>query len=139
MGIIIKQPETEKEFKTYYDLRWRILRQPWQQPKGSEKDDLENESFHVIACDEDNKVIGVGRLHFNNETEAQIRYMAVDPEYTNKGIGKLILETLERKAKQERRQTIVLDARKNAISFYEKNNYKLLKKSHLLFNSIQQG
>ena len=97
---IIKQPETEKEFEAYYDLRWSILREPWQQPKGSEKDDLENESFHVMACDEKNKVVGVGRLHFNNKIEAQIRYMAVAAEYTKKGTGKLILETLEEKAKQ---------------------------------------
>ena len=137
MMAIIKQPKTKKEFENYYDLRWRVLRELWQQPRGSEKDDMENESFHVMACDEDNKVTGVGRLHFNNETEAQIRYMAVDPEHANKGTGELILRTLEEKTKQEKCENIVLDARENAISFYEKHNYKLLEKSHLLFGSIQ--
>ena len=137
MPITIKQPDRKKEFENYYDLRWQILRQPWDQPKGSEKDDLENESFHVMACDENNKIIGVGRLHFNNDTEAQIRYMAVAPEYANKGTGKSILETLEESAKQKHCKTIVLHARENAVSFYEKNNYKLLEKRHLLFNAIQ--
>ena len=137
MDIKTRQPETDKEFEAYYDLRWRILREPWLQPKGSEKDELEKESFHIIACDENNNIIGVGRLHSNNETEAQIRYMVVNPEYANKGVGKSILLGLEEKAKQKQCKIIMLDARENAIGFYEKNNYKSLKKSHLLFESIQ--
>lgn len=137
MRITIKQPQTEKEFEAYYNLRWRVLREPWQQSKDSEKDELENKSFHIMACDENDKVIGVGRLHFNDENEVQIRYMAIAPEYERQGIGTLILEALEKKAKQEKTKTIVLDARENAIGFYKKKNYELLEKSHLLFGSIQ--
>jgi len=136
MHFTIKQPETKKEFEACYDLRWRVLREPWQQPRGSEKDELENKSIHIMACDENNNVIGVGRLHFNNETEAQIRYMAVVPEYEKQGVGTLILEALEEKAKQQC-NIIVLDARENAIGFYQKKDYELLEKSHLLFGSIQ--
>ena len=137
MPITIKQPKTEKEFEAYYDLRWRVLREPWQQPEGSEKDELENESFHVMAADENNKVVGVGRLHFNTETEAQIRYMAVAPEYEKQGVGTLILEALEKHAKENSCKTIVLHARENAVGFYQKKDYELLEKSHLLFDSIQ--
>ena len=137
MPITIKQPETEKEFEAYYDLRWRVLRKPWQQPKGSEKDELEDESFHIMACDENNNVVSVGRLHFNNEAEAQIRYMAVVPEHENKGIGSLTLKALEEYASQKHYKTIVLDSRENAVGFYQKKGYELLEKSHLLFDSIQ--
>ena len=137
MPITIKQPETEKDFEAHYDLRWRVLREPWQQPRGSEKDELEKESFHIMACDKNHKLIGVGRLHFNSETEAQVRYMAVTPKYTKTGIGSLILKALEEKAKQKQCNTIVLGARENAVSFYKKNGYDLLEKSHLLFDSIQ--
>lgn len=133
----IKQPETEKEFEAYYELRWQVLRKPWQQPRGSEKDELENKSFHIMACDENNKVIGVGRLHFNNETEAQIRYMAVATEHEKQNIGTLILEALEKHAKENSGKTIVLHARENALGFYKKKGYELLEKSHLLFGSIQ--
>ena len=137
MLLTMKQPENEKEFEDYYELRWRILREPWQQPKGSEKDELENESFHIMACDENKKVIGVGRLHLNNETEAQIRYMAVAPEHIEQGIGTLMLEALEEKSRREDCRAIVLDARENAVVFYQKKGYELLEKSHLLFGSIQ--
>ena len=136
MDITIKQPQSEKEFEAYYDLRWRVLRQPWQQPQGSEKDELEDTSFHVMACDENNKVVGVGRLHFNNKTEAQIRYMAVNPEFKNQGIGSLILAALEQYAKEDCK-AVMLHARENAAGFYQKKGYELLEKSHLLFDSIQ--
>lgn len=133
----IKQPETKKEFEAYYDLRWSVLRQPWQQPKGSEKDELEKQSFHIMACDENNNVIAVGRLHFNNQSEAQIRYMAVKPEHQNKGFGKSILKSLEEKCRQEKCEVIILDARESALSFYQKQGYQIIKKSHLLYDVIQ--
>ena len=75
--MIIKEPKTKEEFEQYYDLRWKILRQPWNQPRGSEKDEKENESIHIMLIHND-KVIGCGRGHFNSPTEAQIRYMAVE-------------------------------------------------------------
>ena len=49
MNIIIKQPKTDRDFQDYYDLRWRILRLAHDQPRGSEKDDLEELSIHLMA------------------------------------------------------------------------------------------
>lgn len=137
MPIKIKEPETEKEFEAYYYLRWRVLREPWQQARGSEKDELENKSFHIMACDENNSIVGVGRLHLNTETEAQIRYMAVDPKNTHQGIGTLILEALEEKARHEQCATILLHARETAVIFYQTREYINGEKSHLLYDSIQ--
>jgi N-acetylglutamate synthase-like GNAT family acetyltransferase len=76
-------------------------------------------------------------LHFNTETEAQIRYMAVTPEYEKQGIGTSIIAALEAKARQQQCKTIVLHARENAVGFYQKKGYELLEKSHLLFGTIQ--
>ncbi len=77
----IKQPETKAEFKHYYHLRWKLLRAPWNQPEGSEVDDIDDKCFYVMAitvnADEKDKVIGIARLQFNSDDEAQIRYMAV--------------------------------------------------------------
>jgi len=75
--MIIRSPQTRDEYFRYYDLRWRILRAPWNQPKGTEQDELEGQAIHIIAIDGD-KIVGCGRAHFNTEDEAQIRYMAVE-------------------------------------------------------------
>ena len=54
----IKQPETEEEFKQYFNFRWRLLRKTWDEPEGSEKDDIEDQCFHVMICDENKECIG---------------------------------------------------------------------------------
>jgi GNAT superfamily N-acetyltransferase len=82
-------------------------------------------------------VIGAGRLHAASESQGQIRYMAVATTYQGKGIGSLLLNELERVAKEKQFNSILLHARENALPFYLHHGYVLLEKSHLLFNSIQ--
>ncbi len=136
MPYTIKQPESEEEFEKYFNLRWRILRAPWCEPRGSEIDDLEDRCFHVMVTD-GSKSIGIGRLQYNSDSEAQIRYMAVDDGYERQGIGKMIVEALEEEALKTKHHNIVLDAREPAVGFYENLGYEIKEKSYLLFNSIQ--
>ena len=81
MRFTIKQPQTKEQFKHYYHLRWQQLRAPWNQPEGSEVDAIEDQCFHVMAVNDNNKIIGVARLQFNSNNEAQIRYMAIDNSF----------------------------------------------------------
>ena len=126
----------ERDFDKYLELRWKILRKPWDQPRGSEVDELDDKAIHIAAYDGD-KIVGVARLHFNSKEEAQIRYMAVDEGYRNKGIGSKMLEKLEKIAKEEGARYVILNARENAVGFYLKNRYELIEKSYLLFGRIQ--
>ncbi len=135
-NINIREPVTKEEFEQYYNLRWRILRQPWKQPVGSERDDKENQSIHIIACIGD-QIVGCGRGHFNSQTEAQIRYMAVEKEVSGKGIGTQILKVLENKLTEKGAKTIILNARENAVKFYKKHNYKIVEKSQTMFGEIE--
>jgi predicted GNAT family N-acyltransferase len=129
-------PITADDFERYYQLRWNILRKPWNQPVGSEKDDLENISQHLMIINDD-KVIAVGRLHFNSASEAQIRYMAVADNFRKKGAGLLILRDLENYGVSNKADKIILHARENALGFYTKQGYEVLEKSHMLYNCIQ--
>jgi len=135
--MIIKQPQTKEEFAKYYHLRWKLLRKPWNQPEGSEKDELEDSAFHIMVCENDGTVVGVGRLHFNSEDESQIRYMAVEESYRGRGIGKIVLSKLEEAAKRAGAVRIVLNARETAVKFYEKAGYQVIKPAHTLFGSIK--
>jgi len=141
VSILLSQPNTKKEYKQYYHLRWKILRAPWNQPEGSEVDDIEDLCIHVIAIntnyDENNNVIGVARLQFNSTTEAQIRYMAVAGEYERQGIGRKLVNTLEQHAQKSSCKNIVLHARQSALGFYQKLGYSVIKKSYCLFDEIQ--
>ena len=59
----VRSPETESEFRVYYDLRWRVLREPWGQPLGSERDEHDVTATHVAGYDEAKRIVCVGRLH----------------------------------------------------------------------------
>lgn len=141
MCFTIRQPQTEEEFEQYYQLRWLILRAPWQQPNGSEKDSIEENCIHFISLqqqkNQQKEVIGVARLQFNTIDEAQIRYMAVNPLYERKGIGRQLMASMEQRAAESGYKKIKLDAREMAIGFYQLCGYKITKKSYLLFDEIQ--
>ncbi len=135
MKVKIRTPRTNEEFNKYYELRWRILREPWSKPRGSEKDGSEEGAIHIMAYIE-RRVVGVGRVHFNNKIEAQIRYMAIEKEFQGKGIGSLVLKELEKRARIEGAEYIILNARENAVGFYKKHNYRIVERGPTLFESI---
>ena len=134
----IIEPNSSAEFEQYYNLRYEVLRKPWLQPKGSEKDDDDKSSIHRMIIDESNgKAVAVGRLQFNTSEEAQIKYMAVSDNYQLKGYGNIIVKTLEDIALNKGIRNIILQARENALKFYWKNGYEIIEKSYLLFDEIQ--
>ena len=95
------------------------------------KDEYEDSSYHLIGVI-DNKIIACGRLHFNSDNEAQIRYMAIDEHYQRRGIGVKVIELLEAEAKKRRINKIVLNARNHVIEFYKKSGYKAVRKLRVL-------
>jgi len=105
----IIEPNSSAEFEQYYNLRYEVLRKPWLQPKGSEKDDGDKSSIHRMIIDESNgKAVAVG-----------------------------IVKTLEDIALNKGIRNIILQARENALKFYWKNGYEIIEKSYLLFDEIQ--
>jgi predicted GNAT family N-acyltransferase len=136
-SIIIKEPQTPQEFEAYYLLRYEVLRKPWNQPLGSEKDDQEETAIHLMACDENNTVLGVCRLQFNSVSEAQLRFMGVKGNTQGMGVGKKLIAYSEAKARQQNATTMILQAREIAVEFYKKCGYTVKEKSFLMWNEIQ--
>ncbi len=125
-----------RELEDAYLLRWSILREPWQQPKGSEQDELENESITVVAK-ENNLIVGTGRVHMAAPGVGQIRYMAVAGDVQGKGIGKQILCMLEGEINKRGAQKVFLNSRENAVKFYLANGYSLIKEVDKLYGIIR--
>ncbi|MBL0329607.1 MAG: GNAT family N-acetyltransferase [Bacteroidetes bacterium] len=135
--MIIKEPQTSQEFEAYYLLRYEVLRKPWNQPVGSEKDNFEDSSVHIMACDQNNNILGVCRLQYNSPSEAQLRFMGVRENTQGLGIGKLLIAYAEEKAKQQGATKMILQAREIAVDFYKKCGYQIVEKSFLMWNEIQ--
>jgi predicted GNAT family N-acyltransferase len=130
-------PQSEAEWEEYFDLRWRVLRAPWQQPRGSEKDDQETESDHLMIVGKDSLPLAIGRLHFNNPAEAQIRFMAVDPAAQGRGLGSVILQECERRARAAGATSIVLNARDDAQRFYQKHGFAVIGPAPTIFDAVK--
>jgi predicted GNAT family N-acyltransferase len=124
--INLRSPLTNSEWKKYFLFRWNILREPIGLDKKSTKDSLEEKSYHLMVTDISENILGVGRIHFLNKKESQIRYMAVQEEYRKMGIGKQIVIGLEGFSIKNDRYKIILNARDNAVNFYSRLGYKIL-------------
>jgi len=140
----VKESKSREELNAILKLRYTILRQPWNQSPDTASDDLEDKSINAFICDEQNNVIACGRLQENENLPTgqagkigQIRFMAVDNKYQGKGLGKTIVDFLELKAKQLHLNSIELQARENAVKFYETCGYSIKEKSFLLWGQIQ--
>ena len=68
MELTVRAPQTESEWTAYYDLRFRVLRQPWGQPIGSERDNSEDNAYHFALYNEAT-LIAVVRLDEKNKGE----------------------------------------------------------------------
>jgi thioesterase domain-containing protein len=135
--ITLRAPKTAEELSQYYHLRWQLLRRPWQQVQGSEQDEQEQYAIHRMIIDEQGRVLAVGRLEKATKEQGQIRYMAVDDGMQGKGLGQQILNELENVASQLGMTEICLNARENAVMFYEKLGYDNKGYSHTLFNEVK--
>jgi ribosomal protein S18 acetylase RimI-like enzyme len=135
--LTVRIPITSEEWEQYYDLRFRVLREPWGQLKGSEILTDEDQSDHAMVVDsESGKIVGVARMQTNSPTQGQVRCVAVSPEVQGRGVGKMLMNYLENLAQEKGFNEIVLDARDNAVKFYLSIGYNIIAESYLLFGVI---
>jgi predicted GNAT family N-acyltransferase len=85
----------------------------------------------------DSRLLAVGRLHLNTPTEAQVRFMAVDPETRGRGLGGLILQECERRARVAGATSIVLNARDDAQGFYAHHGFVVVGPAETIFSVVK--
>ena len=119
----IKTPTTHDDFKAYYALRYKVLSEPWGHPKGTEKDDYEPISEHFMAVNENDEVVGVVKLYEKDKEAGHISHLAVAPEYQRQGIGRLLLNVVEERARARGFLTLGAMARATATVYFEKYGF----------------
>lgn len=124
--LIIKMPKTREEFKAYYALRYKVLREPWGHPKGTEKDDYEPISEHFMAVDEKTgEIVGAIKLFEKDAGVGQVSHLVVATEHQRKGVGKFLVETVETRARERGFKTLGAMARVTATAFFERHGYHI--------------
>lgn len=121
----IKTPVTHDDFKTYYALRYKVLREPWGHPKGTEKDDYEPISEHFMAVDEKGNVVGVVKLYEKSSGVGYVSHLAVAVENQHKGIGKLLMKTVEERARARNFKVLGTMSRVTATAYFEKAGFRI--------------
>ena len=122
----VRTPKTRDEFKAYYALRYRVLREPWGHPKGTEKDDYEPISEHFMAVNDKGEVVGVAKLYEKTEGVGHISHLAVAPENQHKGIGHLLLNSVEERARARSFKIIGTMARVTATAYFERSGFRVV-------------
>jgi N-acetylglutamate synthase-like GNAT family acetyltransferase len=122
----VKIPTTHDDFKAYYALRYKVLREPWGHPKGTEKDDYEPISKHFMALNEEREVVGVVKLYKKSDCIGYISHLAVAQEHQHKGIGRLLLETVEQHARANGFCVLATMVRATATVYLEKYGFHIV-------------
>jgi ribosomal protein S18 acetylase RimI-like enzyme len=79
------------------------------------------------------EVVGMGGLHRRSAGECEIRRMRVHPDFQRQGLGRLILEALEERARELGFQTVRLDTTEDqtaAQRLYETSGYREVGRRH---------
>ena len=80
----VKIASSKEELDAIIALRYKILREPWNQSIDSTKDELEEKSVNAYLCDANGTILACGRLQENENKVGQVRYMAVSEEHQGK-------------------------------------------------------
>lgn len=124
--INIKNPQTRDEFRVYYELRYKVLREPWGQARGTEKDDYEPISQHFMAVlEKANEVVGVVKLFEKEPGVGWFSHLAVAVKFQRQGIGRQLLQVVEDESKKRGFSVLGCFSRLNTTAFFEKAGYRI--------------
>ncbi|HKD10877.1 MAG TPA: GNAT family N-acetyltransferase [Thermoanaerobaculia bacterium] len=112
-----------EEYRLACQLREEVLRRPLGLSLRDEDLAGEKKQLHFGLFEPDDTLIGCVVAVPLSATDVRIRQMAVSPTHQGKGLGRRIMEDLEKTLKARGFRHFVLDARTSAAGFYEKLGY----------------
>ena len=111
------------DYSQEQELRNRVLRIPLGMSLYDENLEKEKDDIHIGAFI-DGKVAGVLILTMLNANDIKMRQVAVDDGLRGKNTGTKMVAFAEEHAREKGYTTMVLNARKTAVGFYEKLGYE---------------
>lgn len=119
-----KMVETEQQRQEAYAIRTKVFVEEQGVPSHLELDEYDDIATHFIVYD-DERVIAASRLREYEPTIGKVERVCVLKEYRGKNLGVLIMNELEKYAKDKGYEKLKLHAQSYAIPFYEKLNYTI--------------
>ncbi|MDO5649053.1 MAG: GNAT family N-acetyltransferase [Gallicola sp.] len=113
------------ESESYLDgvnLRKEVFVEEQNVPAEEEIDQYEKVCFHVTMYDGDQPV-ATGRILPKNSVQVKFGRVAVRKEVRGTGLGRVLMEEMEKKARELGYKEIILGGQVSAVPFYEKLDY----------------
>lgn len=123
MSVEIRRIAGAEELEAALDLRHRVFCVEQGVPKHEEIDGRDGEALHLVAVDEDGRVLATCRLLFVDRT-VQFSRLAVDPAARRQGIATRLLRATDREARVAGARRIVLHAQTYARDLYTAAGYE---------------
>lgn len=123
-------PEDEPDtYAAELELRFRVLREPLGMTRADVKFERELAWTHFVAhasIGGEERLVGCVLSSREGADVVQLRQMAVSRELQLGGVGRLLVEVLEARARDERIRLVTMHAREVAVGFYEKLGYAIV-------------
>jgi predicted GNAT family N-acyltransferase len=124
MPFTVRRALTRSDRDAAFELRREVFVREQHVPEEIELDDHDATADHVVAVDENGRVVATGRLVLLDGATGKVGRMAVARPVRGQGAGAAVLAELERIAREERRLgAIVLHAQLSAKGFYDRTGY----------------
>lgn len=112
------------EYALTVALRHEVLRLPLKLAFTVDQLTSESGSHHLAALDEEGHILGCLMLTPREDSEIQMRQVAVRPDLQGTGLGRKLVDEAERKATELGFTRMMLHARDVAVGFYERLDYR---------------
>ncbi len=119
---VVLEPDAA-ELEAAFTLRYRVFVDEQQVPLDLERDAYDQTASHVVVFDGAGAAVATGRVR-RLAGEAKVERVAVDRERRGEGLGRLVMDALEERARDLGVARLKLAAQRSAIAFYERLGYE---------------
>lgn len=114
--------QTDQQLRDAFSVRKQVFVEEQHVSAEEEYDEFEETSKHIVIYDEDIPV-GAGRFRIVDDI-GKMERICVLASHRKKGVGKIIMDSLEAYAKEESLPKLKLHAQTQAEPFYKKLGYE---------------
>jgi predicted GNAT family N-acyltransferase len=121
--MIVKRATTAEEIAACLEIRRVVFIEGQNVPEGRERDDYDATATHFIAS-KDGTPFATARVVLKEDGKiGKIERVAVLEQARGNGVGKFIMQEIERAPELRGVEMLKLDSQTHALSFYEKLGY----------------
>lgn len=126
MKYIVKKTGSRAEQDQGMEVRKLVFVDEQQVPQELEYDEYDRKAdvTHFIISTQEGKVIGTARLRSYEVGNGKVQRVAILAEYRGTGAGAVLMEGVEKTAKEQGFNMLKLDAQLQARHFYERLGYQ---------------